>query len=393
MRPSLRFLALAVIGWGAFRAETLGMLPGAQLFEFERGEAKVPAIVPTRFPVIEPVQPATPMTTAAQTAAVTLPASPPPPQPVTGTHAGPALRFVRGFVGVPVAMRPGVVTVYQLPAVTPAAAPERLALPAAYTSTLPSSNPAEYAFLAAFRDGPLSGVSGLSVPASQPVSAVPGESVPPLEQRRIDRLQLTSWALLRSQQTGIAGSRSLAPGGQLGASQAGARLLYNFNRLLALSGRLSSEVGRRGGEGALGVRVHPLVHIPIWLTAERRQAIGRYGGGRNAFALFAEGGLYQQPLPWRFALDTYFEGGVVSAKRRDLFFDGGLTVTRPVRGKFSAGFGIWGGAQPHLARLDIGPRLTVRVRKNLKVHLDWRQKVVGNARPGSGPALTLAGDF
>jgi hypothetical protein len=35
----------------------------------------------------------------------------------------------------------------------------------------------------------------------------------------------------------------------------------------------------------------------------------------------------------------------------------------------------------------------MRVRKNLKVHLDWRQKLVGNARPGSGPALTLAGDF
>lgn len=304
-------------------------------------------------------------------------------------RVGSAPRYVRGMVGVPVAMRPGVVTVYQLPA----AAPERLMRPAAYVPTLPISKPAEYDFLAAFRDGPLSGVSGLSVPASQPVGATPGESAPMLEQPRVDRVQLTTWALLRSQQTGIAGSRSLAPGGQLGASQAGARLLYNLNRLLALSGRLSSEVGHRGGEGAIGVRVHPLVHIPIWLNAERRQAIGRYGGGRNAFALFAEGGLYQEPLPWRFALDTYFEGGVVSVKQRDLFFDGALTVTRPVWGKFSAGFGIWGGAQPHLARLDVGPRLTIRVRKNLKVHLDWRQKLVGNARPGSGPALTLAGDF
>jgi ribosomal protein L4 len=35
----------------------------------------------------------------------------------------------------------------------------------------------------------------------------------------------------------------------------------------------------------------------------------------------------------------------------------------------------------------------MRVRNNIKVHFDWRQKVAGNARPGSGPALTLAGDF
>jgi hypothetical protein len=38
-------------------------------------------------------------------------------------------------------------------------------------------------------------------------------------------------------------------------------------------------------------------------------------------------------------------------------------------------------------------RVTMRVRKNVKLHLDWRQKLAGNARPGSGPALTLAGDF
>jgi hypothetical protein len=31
--------------------------------------------------------------------------------------------------------------------------------------------------------------------------------------------------------------------------------------------------------------------------------------------------------------------------------------------------------------------------RNVKLHLDWREKLAGNARPGSGPALTLAGDF
>jgi hypothetical protein len=55
--------------------------------------------------------------------------------------------------------------------------------------------------------------------------------------------------------------------------------------------------------------------------------------------------------------------------------------------------GIWGGMQPSLARLDLGPRVTMKVRNNVRVHFDWRQRVAGNAQPGSGPAVTLAGDF
>jgi hypothetical protein len=99
------------------------------------------------------------------------------------------------------------------------------------------------------------------------------------------------------------------------------------------------------------------------------------------------------PLPWRFSMDSYLQGGIVGARKRDLFIDGGLAVTRPVYSRFSAGFGIWGAAQPGLYRVDAGPRITLRVRRNLKVHFDWRQRLKGNARPGSGPAVTLSGDF
>jgi hypothetical protein len=84
---------------------------------------------------------------------------------------------------------------------------------------------------------------------------------------------------------------------------------------------------------------------------------------------------------------------VVGVKARDLFVDGSLAVTRPVYRNFSFGFGVWGGAQPGLLRLDRGPRVTIQVGRNLKVHADWQQELAGNARPGSGPALTLAGDF
>jgi hypothetical protein len=382
MKPSLRFLALAVFGWAGVRAWCLGALPGAELFEVEPSQAKVPPIAATQFPPIEPMPPSAPLIPAAYA-----------PPPETAPQQSPAdIRYVQGVVGVPVSMRPGLVAVYQLPPATRAAEP--LPRPARYATL--DRDAGDYLQLPPLDQGPLSLLADASLPQRSSVvgrrQSLPAQAVPPLKPG-LDRLQLSSWALLRSQQTGIAGSQSLATGGQLGASQAGARRVYNFNRQLALTARASSEVGRRGGVVAAGVRVHPLVNIPLWLTAERRQAIGRYGGGRSAFALFLEGGIYEQPLPWRFSLNGYLQGGVVGLKSRDLFIDGGFAVTRPVYRQFSAGFGIWGGAQPGLYRVDAGPRLTMQVRRNVKVHLDWRQRVAGNARPGSGPALTLAGDF
>lgn len=365
MRPSLRFLALAVFGWVGVRAASLGVLPGAQLFKVAPSAAKTPPVVPTQFAPVEPVEPAA--------------ATGPQPYPQAAAAAYPSQ------------VQPVMVPVYYAAPVSPPVTGGRQRSPAA---TIYSAN-------SALDRWSLTGLAAVSAPVqssppahheSVPPPAPPAPPEPPVKPK-LDRWQLTTWALLRNQQTGVVGSRSLAPGGQLGASQAGMRLTYNIDRLLALSGRLSSPVGQRGGEVAAGVRVHPFATIPIWLTAERRQRIGRFGDGRNAFALFLEGGVYGRPLPGRFLLDSYLQGGVVGAKSRDLFIDGALTVTRPIFSRYSAGFGIWGGAQPGLRRLDAGPRVTIKLRKNMKVHLDWRQKLAGNARPGSGPALTLAGDF
>jgi hypothetical protein len=213
---------------------------------------------------------------------------------------------------------------------------------------------------------------------------------PPPKPRGLDRLQLTSWALMRG-----TGNRSgLATGGTLGGSQAGARLTYNFDRRIAASIRTSAPIGTsRGGEVAAGIKVTPFPSIPVSVTAERRQSIGRGGGGRSAFALFLEGGVYRRPMPWQFELDAYAQAGIVGARRRDLFADGAFTFTRPVFGRYSAGFGMWGGVQPGLYRIDAGPRVSMKLRDNLRVHLDYRQRIAGTASPASGPALTLAGDF
>ena len=220
-----------------------------------------------------------------------------------------------------------------------------------------------------------------------------------------DRLSLSSWALVRQEKPvlDLTGPRPvLATGGTLGGSQAGARLTWRFNRALALNLRVSAPIGQQqlqqngrrfSGEAALGVSWQPLQSVPVRLMAERRKAIGVPGGGRDGFALLAEGGVYGRALPWRFQLDGYAQTGVVGARTREWFVDGGATVTRPLMRRFAIGAGIWGGAQPGLSRLDIGPRLSMQVRPGIRTHLDYRYRLFGSAQPGSGFAATVATDF
>ena len=52
--------------------------------------------------------------------------------------------------------------------------------------------------------------------------------------------------------------------------------------------------------------------------------------------------------------------------------------------------------QPGTGRVDIGPRLTLKlpdVGHGSRIAIDWRQRIAGDARPESGAALTLATDF
>jgi len=366
MRPSLRFLTLVMVGWIGIRVALLDGLPGSEMFRIDRSEAKPSPIIASQIPDLPPV--------AAPPAAGVMPGYPMAMLP-------PGMSYAQG------AVPPLVVPIYYRYAGGPASsysAPQ-------FTPIIPASQPTFYSPVPQLDEWPLAQVASGPMPARTPT--VPLQISEPITPPRLDRIQLTMWALLRQQQAAVAGSPSLGNTGSLGASQAGARLTYNFSPALAASLRASSTIGRRGGEVAGGIRYRPLQSIPVWLTFERRQAIGRFGGGRNAFALFAEGGLWGQPLPLGFTLDGYVQGGMVGFKSRDLFADGGATFSRPLYRQFLAGFGVWGGVQPGLYRVDAGPRVTMKVRRNLRVHFDWRQKLAGNARPGSGPAVTLAGDF
>lgn len=388
MSPSLRFLAVALIAWGGVRAATLGIIPAGDLLSVRRSEAKAPPpLAATEFPAIEALAAAPPGYAAENFVAAGYTRG-------EATVALPPVRVRTRALEVPYYVTETAPSSAMSPGIPPRPTNLRGALPEP-TPAIYHGAPAFYAPVPALDQWPLSRFVSSGLPSRQSnVIGSAGQSIPVLAgPAKVDRLQLTAWAMLRGRQGQPLGTTSLAANGTLGASQAGSRLSYNYHPQIAATLRSSSNVGRRGGEAAAGVRVQPVGGVPVWITAERRQRIGRYGGGRNAFALFFEGGVYQRSMPWRFSLDAYLQGGIVGFRSRDKFIDGGLTLTRPVYRNFSAGMGVWGAAQPGVYRVDAGPRVTMKVRENIRIHLDWRQRLAGKAEPGSGPAVTLAGDF
>jgi hypothetical protein len=380
----VRFLAVLVVAWGGIRAATLGFIPGFTVGYAKPAPEAPPPIAATIFPPLPPVEAAAlPDRQPEQWAAPWADQSAAQPQ----AYSAPAPRYRASTRGqVPRSYYSPYAYPYMVPAAAPAPPPLRpeWQLP----SRSNGDGPQFYTPIPPIDDWEVEGLASNNLPErrSSPVPQVLAQG--PAKQP-LDRLQMSSWALLR----GAPAPGALASGGTLGGSQAGARLTYAFNRWLAASARTTSPIGGSvGAEIAGGVRVTPFRSIPFAITAERRQSISPHGG-RSAFAVFAEAGLYRQPMPMKFNLDAYVQGGIVGLNSRDYFADGALAFTRPLYGRFSAGFGFWGGVQPGLYRVDAGPRISFRVRDNIHVHADWRQRVVGNAHPASGPALTLAADF
>jgi hypothetical protein len=207
------------------------------------------------------------------------------------------------------------------------------------------------------------------------------------------RLSGSAWLLLRG-----AGPAGVAPGGQLGGAQGGVRLSYALDaaRRLSLNGRFSAPLHGSGREIALGLAWQP-VHAPVTLLAEARLPID---GGRPAPAVSAIGGFNPAPVAAGFRLEGYGQAGAIKRERVDAFADGYLRLAHPIVAGAVAidlGAGAWGGAQPGASRLDVGPSLGVTLPPvaghRLRATLDWRQRIAGQARPGSGLALALGADF
>lgn len=369
MSAPIRFIGIALFAWAGVRAASLGLLPGMTALvppaSAEPARASSAAMVS---------QPAPPEAFAAQQFAPYPPAGYPyPPQPY------PAYAYEPRMPGPTIVVPAG----WGTPQVRYLRAPPA----SAWDEVMPDAAPVER-----FAD-----LEPLSFNAPVPFAPLPSRSADaqsPPPSPKLDRLQLTSWALLRN---GL-GNSSLAQSGTLGGSQVGARLSYKFTPQIAASLRFSSSAGGvRGAEAAAGIRWQPLRAVPVALNLERRQRLGRFGG-RSDFAAFAEGGVYQLPVALGFDLDAYAQAGMVGIKTHDWFADGSMALTRPLWRQLSAGFGVWAGGQSSgpsgsIYRVDGGPRLTYQLRRNVRVHADYRQRLLGDALPRSGPALTIAGDF
>lgn len=238
----------------------------------------------------------------------------------------------------------------------------------------------------------------LTVPPSRtiPVDAAqttPGMIPPPLfptpRPTPPSRWAASAWAIARG-----GGNTSLL-GGQLGGSQAGVRLTYAVQKQVALAARLAGPLEGRGREAAVGVEWRP-TRLPVRLIAEQRFGLDGNPGGPTAMIV---GGIDPTPIAAGFKLEAYAQAGVIVRARVDGFADGAMRVTHALtKGsiRVDLGMGMWGGAQPRARRLDTGPTLGVSVPvagQRMRLSLDWRQRIAGDAAPGSGPALSIGTDF
>jgi len=188
-----------------------------------------------------------------------------------------------------------------------------------------------------------------------------------------------------------------ATGPMLGGDQAGLRIAYHpGSGRIALFARLTAPLAGRGSEAAAGIEWQP-VAAPVRVVAEYRAGLD---GAPGAPAVGVVAGVYAVPLPLDFSLEAYGQAGAVARGRIDPFADGALRVTRQIAGvgrtRVDLGAGAWGAAQRGAARLDIGPSAVASLpvgESALRVAIDWRERVAGDAQPGSGPALSLGADF
>jgi hypothetical protein len=192
------------------------------------------------------------------------------------------------------------------------------------------------------------------------------------------------------------GRPGLAANGQLGGSQAAARITYRLNRdgpvRTAIAARLYAPLDGKGAEAALGLDWYPLPGKTWRLSVERRVALD--AAGRDAWSAYAAGGFYSEPKRG-VVVDGYAQTGLVGLHARDAFVDGALRAGARI-GPATIGAGLWGAAQPGVSRLDIGPRLALATTAGkgvVSLAVEGRFRLAGRANPGSGATLTLAADF
>ena len=137
------------------------------------------------------------------------------------------------------------------------------------------------------------------------------------------------------------------------------------------------------------------VGIPVWLTAERRQRARPLRRRPQRFRLVrSKAASTTGRCRGGFRLDGYLQGGVVGVRSRDLFVDGGFTLTRPVYEQFSAGLRRLGrGPAGHLPRRRRAARSRCACATTSGCISTGASGSPAMPRPGSGPARDAGGGF
>lgn len=242
----------------------------------------------------------------------------------------------------------------------------------------------------ALNQADLARTSGIS-----PVIVQPG---PPPPQQRERRWHLAAWAAWRAG-SGLPQFANGARPASYGGTQVGALTqldLAGGSRRPAVHLRTTYAPDRPSqAEVALGAGLRPFGDVPVRLLAEVR---GTRGAGRTEVrpAVLAVTELAPVSLPMGFSGDGYAQAGWVGGQFETAFVDGQARITRPLlqagRAKVRVGVGAWGGAQKFAERIDVGPTASLELAP-VRLSIDYRAKVAGNASPGDGVALTLSTGF
>ena len=227
----------------------------------------------------------------------------------------------------------------------------------------------------------------------------------PRQAGREKRWSLSAWSLYREGSQGAVAAVGVP---SYGASQAGAVLRFALapksGHVPELFARASHALVDHGEtELALGLSARPLPAIPLRAHAELR-ATDAPAGRELRPAAFATTELPEVDLPLGLKGSAYGQAGYVGGRFATGFVDGAARLEREVaafdtgrsRAKPRIGAGLWGGAQRGAARLDIGPAASIAFEGGplpMRLSLDYRFRIAGDAEPGDGVAVTLSTGF
>lgn len=410
MRP-FRALALVAVGlafWVGMRAERLRYSIDAVLADRSASELPAapassrpatPAYAPADSPMPQPVMPE--VQVYSYPAEVVAP--PPPPARSRRPTLPPGAVWADDLSPSPVALA----RAQPLSALPP----ERIRPPEPQAAAPDLSRPAYEAATRAYallRAGDRRGAAQAFAVALSMAPDHPRARAWATEKRRLARWwRAEAYVFVRNPDGRLIASRGLPSAspvlgsGQFGATLAVTPAPYARRRLEAQLRVTIPQDGPRllepaQTQGALGIAFQPVPRVPVGVAVERLFKLS--SNARNDWQARLYGGTAAR---WRgLDLSAFGEGGVVG-RRPDLFAGLQTTAERSfaLPGGFDAGLGVgaWGAVQSSdrlSTRLDLGPTLRLsRARAPLALRVDYRARVAGNARPGSGVALTVTSRY